>query len=171
MRTIVTTLLIAFLAFNFSNAQKFGYVDTDDILKQMPAYKAAQEEIEQISKTWQSDLEKMYKEIEQKYKEYQAEEVLLPDDIKKQRQESIFELERKAKEYKKSKFGYDGELYKLQDDKIKPIQDQVYSAVNLLCKEKKLDFIFDKTANSGIIYSNPLYDRTGDVKNRLGLGK
>jgi outer membrane protein len=150
-------------------AQKIGYVDTQYILNKMDEYKAAKAEVDGISQKWQKELEAMYTEIEKMYKDYQAEEVLLTDDVKKMRQEDIFAAERKAKEYKQKKFGYDGELYKVQDDKIKPVQDKVYDAVEKVAVERKLDMIFDKAANSGILYSNAAFDRTDDVMVKLGL--
>lgn len=152
-------------------AQKFGYVDTQYILSKMEEYTAAKQEIDNLSQKWQKELEGMYADIEKMYKDYQAEEVLLPDDIKKQRQEDIMAAERKAKEYKERKFGYDGELYKVQDDKIKPIQDKVYDAVEKVAQERKLDIILDKAANSGILYSNAAFDRTDDVILKLGIQK
>jgi outer membrane protein len=154
-----------------AHAQKLGYVDTQYILSKMDEYKAAQQEVDQMSARWQKDLETMHADIEKMYKDYQAEEVLLPEDIKKQRQEDIMAAERKAKEYKEKKFGYDGELYKLQDDKIKPIQDKVFDAVEKVAQERKLDIIFDKAANAGILYSNAAFDRTDDVIIKLGLQK
>ena len=169
MKKIITTIALIVAVTTLSYGQKFGYIDSQKVLDKMPAYEAAQKEVEQVSEQWQEELEDMYKEIEKKYNYYQAEEVLLPDDVKKQRQEEIFELERQAKEYKKSKFGYDGELYVLQDEKIKPVQDLVFEAVELLAKEKKLNFIIDISGNTGIIYADPLYNRTKDVMTRLGI--
>jgi outer membrane protein len=154
-----------------AQAQKFGYVDTEFILSKMEEYTAAKQEVDGLSAKWQKELEVMYADIEKMYKDYQAEEVLLPDDIKKLRQEDIFAAERKAKEYKEKKFGYNGELYKVQDDKLKPIQDKVYDAVEKVAQERKLDFIFDKAANSGILYSNAAFDRTDDVIVKLGISK
>ncbi|MFM2377146.1 MAG: hypothetical protein RLZZ165_2243 [Bacteroidota bacterium] len=154
-----------------ARAQKFGYVDTQLILGKMEEYNAVKQEIDALSQKWQKELEEMYANIEKMYKDYQAEEILLPDDIKKQRQEDIMAAERKAKEYKEKKFGYDGELYKVQDDKIKPIQDKVYDAVETVAQERKLDIIIDKAASSGILYSNPAFDRTDDVVLKLGIRK
>ena len=99
----------------------------------------------------------------------QAEEVLLPEDVRKQRQEDIFAEERKAKDYKQSKFGFDGELYKVQDDKVKPIQDKVYTAIEEVAKERRLDFMWDKSAKGGLLYTNAAFDRTDDVMVKLGL--
>lgn len=169
MKKLFALGIVLMLLGNLSFAQKIGYIDSQLILEKMPAYKAAQEEIDQISKKWQSELETKYKVIEKKYKDYQAEAVLLPDDVKKQREEEIFALEREAKDYKKQKFGYDGELYSLQDEKIRPIQDNIFEAVGKIAETKKLGFILDKSADTGIIYANPLYDRTKDVLNMLGI--
>lgn len=169
MKRTLGILFLFLLVAQFSFGQKWGFVDTDYILNQLPEYKAAQEEIEQESAKWQAELEKKYQKIEEMYAAYRQEEVLLPEDIKQKRQEEIFEAERKAKEYKKSKFGYDGELYKLQDEKIKPIQDDVLLAVDGVAKEKKVDFIFDKAANTGLIFASPRYDRTRDVLNKMGV--
>ena len=150
-------------------AQKLGYVDTKFILAQMEDYQSVQAEIDGLSQKWQKELEEMYAVIEKMYDDYRAEEVLLTDDIKKQRQEDIFEQERKAKEYKKQKFGYDGELYKVQDEKVKPIQDRVFEAVENVAKERKLDLIFDKSANAGLLFTNAAFDRTDDVMVKLGI--
>jgi outer membrane protein len=166
------SILVLLLALGLGGqAQKLGYVDTQFILSKMEEYNAAKQEIDNLSQKWQKELEGMYADIEKMYKDYQAEEVLLPDDIKKQRQEDIMAAERKAKEFKERKFGYDGELYKVQDDKIKPIQDKVYDAVEKVAVEKRLDIILDKASNSGILYSNAAFDRTDDVIIKLGIDK
>lgn len=168
MKKFVVLTMMMLAASVFVQAQKSAVVDVQYILDKMPAYKAAQDEVDQISKKWQGELEEMYKEIERKYDEFQAEIVLLPDDVKKQRQEEIYELERKAKEYKQSKFGFDGELYKIQDEKIKPVQDQVYSAIESVARERKLDIIMDKQ-HAGLLYTSKTFDKTGEVLNKLGI--
>lgn len=165
-------ILLFLLACGFGaqvQAQKLGYVDTKFILEQMEDYQSVQTEINALSQKWQKELEEMYAAIEKMYDDYRAEEVLLTEDVRKQRQEDIFEQERKAKEYKKQKFGYDGELYKVQDDKVKPIQDKVFEAVETVAKERKLDLIFDKSANAGLLYTNAAFDRTDDVMVKLGI--
>ena len=169
MKKLLTILILSLFATHFSHAQKLAYVDTQTILEEMEEYQAAQKEIDNQSQKWQKELEEKYASIEKMYRDYQAEEVLLPDDVKQQRQETIFEEERKAKEFKKEKFGYDGELYKLQDQKIRPIQDQIYAAVEAVAKERRLDVIFDKSGNSGMLYTNALFDKTDEVRKKLGL--
>lgn len=171
MKRFIGILIVTVALATISHAQKLGFVDTEFILSKMDEYAAAKQEIDQLSQKWQKELEVMYADIEKMYKDYQAEEVLLPEDIKKQRQEDITSAERKAKEYKERKFGYNGELYKVQDDKIKPIQDKVYDAVEKVAQERKLDVIIDKAANSGILYGNAAFDRTDDVIIKLGIQK
>ncbi len=171
MKRFIGTLILMVSLTMAAQAQKIGIVDTDFILSKMEEYTAAKQEIDNLSQKWQKDLEEMHADIEKMYKDYQAEEVLLPDDIKKQRQEDIMAAERKAKEYKEKKFGYDGELYKVQDDKIKPIQDKVFDAVEKVAQERKLDIILDKASTTGILYSNAAFDRTDDVIIKLGIQK
>lgn len=169
MKKLFSICMLAFLLGNFASAQKFGYINSQEILEQMEDYKAAEAFIEQESQKWQKELEDMYANIEKMYKAYEEEAVLLPEDLKKQRQEAIFNEERKAKEFKKEKFGYDGALYKLQDEKIKPVQDKLFDAVEQMAKEKRLNVVFDKASNTGMIYSDATFDRTADVKSILGL--
>lgn len=171
MKRFIGILVLVMAVTPLAFSQKLGYVDTQLILSKMDEYGAAKQEVDNLSQKWQKELEGMYADIEKMYKDYQAEEVLLPEDIKKQRQEDIMAAERKAKEYKEKKFGYNGELYKVQDDKIKPIQDKVFDAVEKVAQEKRLDIIFDKNANSGILYSNAAFDRTDDVIIKLGIQK
>ena len=171
MKKLTGIFLLTFCFAFVSQAQKLGYVDSQYILDQMDEYEAAQEEISAYSKKWQKELEDMHANIEVMYDNYRAEEVLLTDDVKKLRQEDIYEAERKAKEYKQGKFGYDGELYKIQDEKIKPIQDKVYAAIEEVAKERRLDIILDKSGNSGILYTNASFDRTDDVMVKLGMSR
>lgn len=169
MKKLIALFVLALMLTTGVSAQKFGYVDTQEILNSMDEYNAAKTAIDQQSQAWQQELEGMYKNIEAMYRKFEEEAVLLPDDIKKQRKEEIYNEERKAKEFKQKKFGYDGELYKLQDEKIKPIQDKVFDAVEQMAKEKKLNFIFDKASNTGMIFTDELFNRTPDVKQLLNI--
>ena len=169
MKKITILFALGLLFANVSLAQKWGYVDTQQILEKLPEYQNAQKEIDNASQKWEKELEEMYAKVEKLYKDYTAEEVLLPEDVKKERQEEIFEAERTAKEFKASKWGLDGELYKLQDEKIKPIQQKVYDAIETVAKTKRLDFIVDISTNTGIIYKNSVFDRTADVMKQMNL--
>ena len=111
MKRLSIFILMALIGFSSLFAQRFGYVNTEEILNQIPEYQEAQSEIEEISQQWQEDLEQKYQAIEQMYEEYQRQEVLLPEDVRQERQEAIFAAEREAKEFREKKFGYDGELF------------------------------------------------------------
>lgn len=150
-------------------AQRVGYVDTNQILEKIPEYAAAQEEVERISQQWQQELEQKYQTIEQMYTDYQAQEVLLPEDVKRAKQEEIFEAEREAKEFREKKFGYEGELFQLQEARVKPIQDKVFKAVEKTAKRKRVDFVFDKAGEVTWLYTNATYDLTDEVLRDLGL--
>jgi outer membrane protein len=137
-------------------------------MDQIPEYQAAQDEIERISQKWQQDLEQKYQAIEQMYTDYQAQEVLLPEDVRKQKQEAIFQAEREAKEYREQKFGYSGELFTLQESKVKPIQDKVFRAVEKVSQQRRYDLVFDKAGEVTWVYTNATYDLSADVLSELG---
>ncbi|MDX2062975.1 MAG: OmpH family outer membrane protein [Bacteroidia bacterium] len=149
--------------------QRIGYVDTEYILAQLPDYKAAQEEIERQSKRWQEQLDGLYAEIEDLYRKYREEEVLLSEAIKQQRQDEILEKEKAAKEFQRKYFGYEGELFKQREEKVKPVQERVFKAVEELAAEKKLDFIFDRAGDVTLLYANPGYDYSKLVLEKLGI--
>ena len=159
------TLLLATTA---TVAQKFAYVDSDYILENIPAYKTAQEELDATSTRWQKDIEKKYSEIDRLYKEYQAEQILLTEEMKKKKEDEIIEKEREAKEFQRKKFGVDGELFKKRSELVKPIQDEVYGAIKSVADASGYAIIFDKANQSSILYANPKYNKSDDVLKKLG---
>ena len=162
-------LLIAFfglLSIPFIS-QKYAFIDTKYILSQMPEYTTAQKEIDDMAEKWQKEIEQQYNEIEQKYKAYQAEEILLPEETKKTRQQEIIELEMKAKEMQKKRFGVEGDLFKKRKELIDPIQEKIYKAVKQLAKDNSYSFILDKSKNSNIIYAEPKYDKSDAVLRKI----
>ena len=148
-------------------SQKYAFIDTKYILSQMPEYTTAQKEIDDMAEKWQKEIEQQYNEIEQKYKAYQAEEILLPDETKKTRQQEIIELEMKAKEMQKKRFGVEGDLFKKRKELIDPIQEKIYKAVKQLAKDNSYSFILDKSKNSNIIYAEPKYDKSDAVLRKI----
>ncbi|MBL7837555.1 MAG: OmpH family outer membrane protein [Bacteroidetes bacterium] len=164
-------LLAAFFAWltGTANAQKFAYVDTDYILNQMTEYKAAQKQLNELSQKWENDLKIMKDEIDKMYKDYRAEEILLSATQKKERENAIVAKEEEMKKFEQEKFGVNGELFKKRQELIKPIQDKVFAAIQRVAKKNGFDFIFDKSANMNILFSNPKYDRSDDVLDELGI--
>ena len=164
---VFTMMLLLFTG--VAMAQKTGYVDSNYIMEQIPEYKTAQDEIERVSERWQQELEERYKVIEQMYNDYTAEEVLLPEEVRQERQEEIFQAEREAKEFREQKFGYDGELFRLQESKVKPVQEKVFRAVETVAVRKRFDMVFDKAGEVTWLYTNATYDLTDDVLEELGI--
>lgn len=150
--------------------QKFGYVDTDYILHQMPEYREVQQEIDQLSMGWQEEILNMSKEIEQMYDELQAEEVLLTDEMKKERLDNIKEKEAALKEYQKKVFGFEGLFFLKKQELLKPLLDTIFDAIERVSKEQRLAVMFDKSRDLVMVYTDPRHDYTDFVLDELGLG-
>ncbi len=163
-------LFVLAIGISFSSySQKFGYVDTEYILKNVPTFTAAQNKLDQYSQEWQEEIEGIYADIENMYKEYQAEKVLLTEDLKIKRENAIIEREKQAKELQKKYFGQDGLLFTKRQELVKPIQDDIYNAIKEVATEANLDFIFDSGSSSvNILFANPKYDRSDEVLKKLG---
>jgi outer membrane protein len=162
---IVTALL---LTSTFAFSQSFAYVDTEYILGNIPDYKDAQGELDKLSIEWQKQLERRYSEIDKMYKNYQAEQILLTEDMKVKREDEIIKKEKAAKEYQKEKFGVDGELFQKRKELVKPLQDKVYKAISEIANYKKLGVVFDKASALTMLYTNPKYNVSDDVLKKMG---
>lgn len=150
-------------------AQKFAYVDTDYILEKIPEYNEAQQTLDDLSINWQKQIEAKYSEIDQLYKAYQAEQILLTEEMKKQRENEIIRKEKEVKDFQKSKFGVDGELFKKRQELIQPIQDQIYNAVKEIAEAGSYSMILDRSGqSSNILYGNSRYDKSDAVLKKLG---
>jgi outer membrane protein len=172
MKKIIGTFLVLFVLFTEKNlAQKFAYVDTEFILNSMPEYKAAKSELDKISTDWQKEMELKYAEIDKMNKAYQAESILLTDEMKKKRENEIASKETEARDFQKSKFGIDGELFKKRMELVKPIQDKVYNAVKTIADKGGFAIIFDKNSDITMLYTNPKFDKSQAVLDQLGVGK
>lgn len=152
-----------------ASAQKFAYVDTEYILKHLPEYKSALNQIDGMSLQFQKQVDESFVEIDKMYKAYQADQVLLTDEMRKRRENDIIEKEKKAKELQRLKFGPDGELFQLRTKLLKPIQEKIASIIGETAKSKFIDFVFDKSSESTMmIYASSNYDISNDVITRLG---
>ncbi|MBL7834477.1 MAG: OmpH family outer membrane protein [Cyclobacteriaceae bacterium] len=170
MRFYLITVFFVIFGLNFVNAQRFGYIDTDFILKKMPEYGKAQEEINRLSALWEKEIQEMAKGIEAQYNTLQAEQVLLTDAMKKERLDGIKKKEADLKEYQKKVFGFEGLFFLKKQELIKPIQDKVWDAVDKIAKKNGLAIVFDKSGELVMIYTDPRYDYTDFVLDELGLG-
>ncbi|CAN5377777.1 OmpH family outer membrane protein [soil metagenome] len=168
MRKLILVLGIVVATSVSSFAQKFAYVDTDYILGQIPEYKSAQAELDKISIQWQKEIEAKYAEIDKMYKAYQAEQILLTEDMKKKREADIIAKEKEAKDLQKLRFGVDGELFKKRQELVKPIQDKVFNAVKAVAEKGAYSIIFDKSSDLTMLYASSKLDKSDDVLTQLG---
>lgn len=170
MKRIIFTFVLTLAIFGTASAQKFGYIDSDYILKKMPDYKVAQQELDKLSAKWQKEIEEKKAELDKLQADYKAEEVLLTEEMKKERLAMIETKEKELKEYQKKTFGFDGLIFLKRQELIKPVQDKLFEAVEKVAKSKKLQILFDKSADLVMIYTNPTHDYTDYVLEELGLG-
>jgi len=151
-----------------STAQKFAYVDTQYILENLPEYKSAQQQLDRISIQWQKEIEVKFGEIDKMYKDFQAESILLTDDMKKKREEEIIDREQAAKELQKQRFGKGGDLLKRRQDLVKPVQDKIYNAIKEIATAKNYAVVFDKSSDLTMLFTNPKYDISDQILDNLG---
>jgi outer membrane protein len=164
-------VVISCFAFAQGTAARFSYVDTDYIMGQIPEFKAANSELEKTSVQWQKEIETKFAEIDKLYKAYQADAILLTDDMKKKRENEIVNKEKEAKDLQKQRFGVDGELFKKRQELVKPIQDKVYNAIKVVAEKKGIGFVLDKSGQISILYASSKYDLSDDVLVHLGYKK
>lgn len=172
MRKLAVILsCLLFLTINDIFAQKFGYVDTEYVLSRMPEYKEAQAEIEKLARGWETEINEMYKEVEEMEAALQAEEVLLTAEMAAERRQEIEREWKEVKEYQKQIFGFDGLYFLKKKELVKPVQDQVFEAVERVAKNNRLQIVFDKSGDLVMIYTDPIHDYTDYVLEELGLGE
>ena len=148
---------------------KIAYVDLDYILNNVPEYKSAQEQLDQISIQWQKEIETRLTEVDRLYKAFQAEEILLTQDMKKKREDEIITKEKEAKELQKQHFGVDGDLFKKRQELVKPVQDKVYNAIKELAEKQTIGILFNKSSELNILFANPKLDKSDEVLASMGF--
>ncbi len=149
-------------------AQKVGYVDSEYILKNVPEYKDAQKQLDNISGEWQQQIDKKYQEIDRLKQEYKVEEILLTSEMKEKRLSTIRLKEKEVREFQKKKFGIDGELFTQRQKLIQPIQEKIYKAMKDVARSSGYIILFDKAGSTTLIYTNPKYNKSDAVLKKLG---
>ena len=167
MNKILLILAVGFLA-TTTQAQKFAYVDTDYILNKIPEFNQAQDKLDALSADWQKEIENKYADVEQMYRSYQQEQVLLTDEMKGKREEAIIKKEKSAKDLQQKYFGPEGELYIKRQELIKPIQDKIYDAIQQLAVNSKYAIVFDSSSDLIMLYKNNNLDKSDKILDLLG---
>ena len=163
--------LILFIVFGtgFVNAQKYAYIDSDFILNNIPAYTEAKEKLDKLADRWTKEIEKRYEVLQKKKENFAQEEVLLPKEEKKKRKEEIDKLELEVMQLQKMRFGVKGDYFKKRQELIKPIQDEIYDAMQKVASKRNYSFVFDKANQSNLIYADAKYDISKSVLKQMGV--
>ena len=170
LRFVLPFYLFTFLPLSAS-AQKFALIDMEYILKNVPAYERANEQLNQVSKKWQAEVEALNTEASTMYKNYQNESVFLSQEQKKAKQEQIMNKEKAAADLKKKYFGPEGELFKKREALVSPIQEEIYNAVKEISELRGYSLVLDRSSDQGIIFGSPRIDISNEVLHKLGYGK
>lgn len=165
-------ILCCTLSFSMAaEAQKIALIDMEYILKNIPAYEMANEQLAQASKKWEAEVQEILEQVQVMYKEYQSEQVFLSAEMKKKKEDAIVAKEREAQELKRTYFGAEGELYKKRESLMKPIQDEIYNAVKALSEDKGYQLILDRASGVNIIFASPKIDISNEVLIKMGYSK
>jgi len=166
-KIILLTFFSAMAVMGFS--QKYAIIDTRYILDRIPDYKTAQKQLDDIAAGWQKDIDTKQAELDNMYKAFEAEQVMLSDDLRKKREDQLFNKEKDLRDLQRKRFGFEGDLFKKRQELIKPIQDKVYNAVQKMAVNRGYDFVLDKSEGITIIFADPKLDKSEDVLKDLGV--
>ncbi len=161
----IATMLVSIAGF----AQRYAIVDSKHILDNMPEYKEAQTKLDQFSVQWQKDIDDKQQALDKMYKNFEAEQVMLSDELKKKREDELFIREKELRDLQRQRFGFEGDLFKKRQELVKPIQDRVYNAIQKIAVNRQYDFILDKSEGITVIFADPKLDRSEDVLKELGV--
>ncbi len=171
MRKIIISVLLVFVAVSMIQAQKFAYVDSQYILDNLPEFTEAQAQLDELSTQWTTEIETKFTEVDKMRQDFQAQAVLLPEDMKKKKEQEILDKEKDAKNLQRQRFGKDGDLMKKRQELVKPIQEKVYNAIQEISTSSNYAVIFDKSGALTIMFANPKYDISDEVLDNLGAAQ
>ena len=169
MKKILLVIVLATGIAYSSHAQRYAIIDTKYILSQMPEYTDADKKLQQISDQWQKEIDNLQAQLNTMYKNYDAEQYMLSDDLKKKREDELYNKEKEVRDLQKKRFGYEGDLFRERERIVKPIQDKVYNAVQKMAVARGFDFVLDKSEGITVIFADPKLDRSNDILQQLGI--
>lgn len=169
MKKLFLLAACTFMMVAFAEAQKYAIIDTKYILDKMPDYKAAQKQVDDFASLWQKEIDGMQKDLDKMYRDFEAEQVMLTDDLKKKREDQLFIKEKTLRDLQRQRFGFEGDLFKKRQELVQPIQNKVYNAVQRLAVQRGYDFILDKSEGITVIFADPKLEKSEDVLRELGI--
>jgi outer membrane protein len=153
----------------FGAAQKYAVVDTRYILDKMPEYRNAQQQLDVMAATWQQQIDSMQTALDRLYREFDAEQVMLTAELKKRKEDQLFNREKELRDLQRKRFGFEGDLFRKRQELVKPVQDKVYNAIQKLAASRGYDFVLDKSEGITIIFADPKLDKSEEVLKELGI--
>lgn len=169
MKKLFTTFTLALIISFSLSAQRIAIIDINDVLSSYSEYSEAEDNLNTIAKQWEQEIAQEFDKIKGMYNKYQAEQVLLSPEQKTQREEEIVAKEKEVRDLQKAKFGPEGELFRKRQELVSPVQDKVYAAIEDFAADRGYDIIFDKSGSAGLLFASDEYNKTDDVKRRLGI--
>ena len=169
MKKILLIAISVFMVAASALSQKYAVIDTKYILDRLPDYKNSQKQLDSIANGWQKDLDSLQISLDKMYKSYEAEQVFLTEDLRKKREDQLFQKEKTLRDLQRKRFGFEGDLFKKRQELIKPIQDKVYNAIQKLSVQRGYDFVLDKSEGITVIFADPKLDKSEDILKELGI--
>ena len=168
-KLLFVALMVLGTAVGASAQQRYAVIDTKYILERIPAYKEADAKLKLVGEQWQKEIDDLQVQLDKMYKNYESEQFMLTDALKKKREDELFEKEKQVRDLQKKRFGYEGDLFKERQRLIKPVQDKVYDAIQKIATSRSYDFVLDKSEGITIIFADPKLDKSDDVLKELGI--
>lgn len=169
MKKLALLLFFAAITTVTAQAQRYAIIDTRYILDKIPDYKAAEKKLQQVSEQWQREIDTLQGRLDKMYKNYEAEQYMLSEELKKKREDELFNMEKEVRDLQKRRFGFEGDLFKERQRLIKPIQDKVYNAVQKIAVARGYDFVLDKSEGITVIFADPKLDKSEEVLREIGI--
>lgn len=169
MKKLALLLFFAAITTVTVQAQRYAIIDTRYILDKIPEYKATEKKLQQVSEQWQREIDTLQGRLDKMYKNYEAEQYMLSEELKKKREDELFNMEKEVRELQKRRFGFEGDLFKERQRLLKPIQDKVYNAVQKIAVARGYDFVLDKSEGITVIFADPKLDKSEEVLREIGI--
>ena len=168
-KLLFVALMVLGTAVGASAQQRYAVIDTKYILERIPAYKEADAKLKLVGEQWQKEIDDLQVQLDKMYKNYESEQFMLTDALKKKREDELFEKEKQVRDLQKKRFGYEGDLFKERQRLIKPVQDKVYDAIQKIATSRSYDFVLDKSEGITLIFADPKLDKSEDVLKEVGI--
>ncbi|MEI6265279.1 MAG: OmpH family outer membrane protein [Sphingobacteriia bacterium] len=168
-KTVLFLFVLSLISLGANAQQRYAIIDTKYILSKIPEYKDADKKLQLVGEQWQKEIDDKQLALDKMYKNYEAEQFMLTEDLKKKREDELFVKEKEVRDLQKKRFGYEGDLFKERQKLVKPIQDKVYNAIQKIAVARFYDFVLDKSEGITVIFADPKLDKSDEVLREMGI--